>query len=73
MKTIITSHTQTDFDALASIIAATLLYPESVGVVPKQVSRNVSRFLSTHKTAFNLILPDEIDHDQVEKIGVGDT
>ena len=73
MKTIITSHTQTDFDALASIIAATLLYPESVGVVPKQVSRNVSRFLSTHKTAFNLILPDEIDHDQVEKLVVVDT
>ncbi len=70
---IITSHKQTDFDALASIIAATLLYPGSVGVVPKEVSRNVSRFLSTHKTAFNLILPQEIEHDKVQRLIVVDT
>lgn len=73
MKTIITSHKQTDFDALASIIAATELYPDSIGVVPKEVSRNVSRFLSTHKTAFDLILPNEVDHEQVEKLVVVDT
>lgn len=70
---IITSHKQTDFDALASIIAATLLYPGSVGVVPKEVSRNVGRFLSTHKTAFNLILPQEVQHDEVKKLIVVDT
>lgn len=72
MHTIITSHKQTDFDALASIIAATLLYPGSIGVVPKQVSRNVDRFLSTHKTAFDLILPNEVEHDRVEKLVVVD-
>jgi tRNA nucleotidyltransferase (CCA-adding enzyme) len=73
MHTIITSHKHTDFDGLASIIAATLLYPDSVGVVPKQVSRNVSRFLSTHKTAFNLILPNEVEPDRVKKLVVVDT
>lgn len=70
---IITSHKQTDFDALASIVAATLIYPGSVGVVPKEVSRNVNRFLSTHKTAFNLILPHEVQHDQVKRLVVVDT
>jgi tRNA nucleotidyltransferase (CCA-adding enzyme) len=70
---IITSHKQTDFDALASIIAATYLYPDSVGVVPKEVSQNVSRFLSTHKTAFNLILPHEIKADAVTRLIVVDT
>lgn len=70
---IITSHKQTDFDALASIVAATLIYPGSVGVVPKEVSRNVSRFLSTHKTAFNLILPQEVKHDEVTRFIVVDT
>lgn len=70
---IVTSHKQTDFDALASIIAATLLYPGSVGVVPKETSRNVSRFLSTHKTAFSLILPHEVEHDQVTRLIVVDT
>ena len=70
---IITSHKQTDFDALASIIAATYLYPDSVGVVPKEVSNNVSRFLSTHKTAFNLVLPNEIDAAEVSRLIVVDT
>lgn len=70
---IITTHKQTDFDALASIIAATLIYPGSVGVVPKEVSRNVKRFLSTHKTAFNLILPKEVQHDKVRRLIVVDT
>lgn len=70
---IVTSHKQTDFDALASIVAATLLYPGSVGVVPKETSRNVSRFLSTHKTAFNLILPHEVEHDKVTRLIVVDT
>ena len=73
MKTIITSHKQTDFDALASIVAATYIYPDSIGVVPKEVSSNVSRFLSTHKTAFDLILPKEVKHDQVERLVVVDT
>ncbi|MFV0436549.1 MAG: CBS domain-containing protein [Desulfopila sp.] len=70
---IVTSHKQTDFDALASIVAATLLYPGSVGVVPKQTSRNVSRFLSTHKTAFNLILPHEVEYDKISRLIVVDT
>ncbi len=70
---IITTHKQTDFDGLASIIAATCLYPGSVGVVPKDVGTNVSRLLSTHKTAFNLILPHEVDHDQVHRLIVVDT
>ena len=70
---IITTHKQTDFDGLASIIAATLLYPNSVGVVPKEVNQNVSHFLSTHKTAFNLVLPNEIDTNKVKRLVVVDT
>ncbi|CAG34858.1 CBS domain-containing protein [Desulfotalea psychrophila] len=72
-RQIITSHINTDFDALASIIGATLLYPGSIGVVPKMVNKNVSRFLSTHKSAFDLILPNEIDPEKVEKLIVVDT
>ncbi len=53
---IATTHKNTDFDGLASVIAATLLYPDCVGVVPKMTNKNVEQFLSTHKTAFNLIL-----------------
>jgi len=70
---IIATHRNTDFDALASVIAATLLYPDSVGVVSAAVNSNVAQFLSTHKTAFNLVLPNEVDYDKVEKLIVVDT
>lgn len=70
---IATTHKNTDFDALASVIAATLLYPNCIGVVPKMTNKNVEQFLSTHKTAFNLVLPNEIDHDKVSKLIVVDT
>ena len=70
---IITTHKNTDFDGLASVIAATLLYPGSIGVIPKAVNTNVERFLSTHKTAFNIILPHEVDHARVTRLVVVDT
>ncbi len=70
---IATTHKNTDFDGLASVIAATLLYPGCVGVVPKMTNKNVEQFLSTHKTAFNLILPNEVPHDEVKKLIVLDT
>ena len=70
---IVTTHKNTDFDALASVIAVTLLYPGSVGVIPKSVNTNVARFLSTHKTAFSLILPNEVNHEQVSRLTIVDT
>lgn len=70
---IATTHKNTDFDGLASVIAATLLYPGCVGVVPKMTNKNVEQFLSTHKTAFNLVLPQEIDHEKVTKLVIVDT
>ncbi len=70
---IATTHKNTDFDAVASVIGATILYPGCVGVIPKMTNRNVGQFLSTHKTAFDLILPDEVDYDKVKKLIVVDT
>jgi len=70
---IITTHKNTDFDGLASVIAGTILYPGAIGVVPKMVNKNIERFLSTHKTAFNIVLPNEIDHSQVKRLVVVDT
>jgi len=70
---IITTHRNTDFDGLASVIAATLIYPGAVGVIPTSVNNNVAQFLSTHKTAFNIILPNEVDHEKVDRLTVVDT
>ncbi len=70
---IVTTHRNTDFDGLASMIAITLIYEKSVAVCPKGVNPNVQRFLSIHKTAFKLILPNEVDHESVEQLIVVDT
>jgi nanoRNase/pAp phosphatase (c-di-AMP/oligoRNAs hydrolase) len=70
---IITTHKNTDFDGLASVIAGTLLYPGAVGVIPKMVNKNVEQFLNTHKTAFNIVLPNEIRFKDVKTLVVVDT
>lgn len=70
---VVTTHKNTDFDGLASVIAATLLYPGAVGVVPKMVNKNVEQFLSTHKTAFNIVLPGEVNPDDIDTLVTVDT
>ncbi|GAB7024574.1 CBS domain-containing protein [Salidesulfovibrio brasiliensis] len=45
---IITTHTGTDFDALASMVACTHLYSGSVGVLPDRVNPEVKQFLALH-------------------------
>ncbi|MGL1930543.1 MAG: CBS domain-containing protein [Desulfotalea sp.] len=72
-KKIVTTHMNTDFDGLASVIGATILFPGFVGVIPKMVNNNVSRFLATHKSAFDLIQPNEVVHSQIENLIVVDT
>jgi tRNA nucleotidyltransferase (CCA-adding enzyme) len=70
---IATTHRNTDFDGLASIIAATLVYPGTVAVCPKNVNPNVHRFLSLHKTSFDIILAGEVNLDAVTRLIVTDT
>lgn len=70
---IATTHRNTDFDALASMVAATLLHPGAIAVCPKNVNPNVHRFLSLHKTSLNLILASEIDLSTITRLIVTDT
>ena len=70
---IATTHKNTDFDGLASIIAATLIYPGAVAVCPRNVNPNVHRFLSLHKTAFNIVLAAEVNPEAVTRLVVTDT
>ena len=52
IKTIITTHKNTDFDAMASMVAAMMLYPEADPLIPKPLNPNVKAFLSLHKDVF---------------------
>ena len=48
------THRGADFDALSSIVAATLVYPGMMALCPNSLQPNVQRFISLHKTAFKL-------------------
>ncbi len=69
---IATTHRNTDFDAMASVIAATVLHPDAVPVLPKNVNPNVKKFINLHKHLFNIHTPDQIDMETVDKIIVVD-
>ena len=70
---IVTTHKNTDFDGFASVIAATVLFPESVAVLPKTLNPNVKAFLSIHKELFATRTPGDVDAKQVERLIVVDT
>lgn len=70
---IATTHKNTDFDAFASLIATTLLYPKVIPVIPKIVNPNVKAFLSMHKDLFEVVLAKEIDLSKATRMIVVDT
>jgi len=44
----IATHENTDFDALASLLAASKLYPQAVPVLPRRMNRNVQDFVTLY-------------------------
>ena len=61
---IVTTHKNTDFDGFASVVAATLLYPDAIPVLPKQLNPNVKAFLSLHKERVSIIITGEGVYEQ---------
>ncbi|MCC6544011.1 MAG: CBS domain-containing protein [Nitrospirae bacterium] len=67
---IITSHSNTDFDALAAMIAARKLYPEAKMIFPGTQEINVRNFISENQIEF--INMKEIQHDEVTRLIIVD-
>ncbi|MDF1590968.1 MAG: CBS domain-containing protein [Desulfobacterales bacterium] len=70
---IVTTHKNTDFDGLASLVAATLLYPGAVAVLPKIINPNIKAFLSIHKDLFSIHSIAECNMDAVDSLVIVDT
>ncbi|MGB9803755.1 CBS domain-containing protein [Desulfofundulus sp.] len=70
---IITTHTNTDLDALAAMVGAHKLYPEAVMVFPGKLSRNVEEFMALHKDALAVSSPRDIQLDKVRRVVLVDT
>ncbi|MBO8127936.1 MAG: CBS domain-containing protein [Peptococcaceae bacterium] len=70
---VITTHINTDFDGLASMVAAQKLYPDAELVLPGKLARNVEEFLALHKDALEVRKPSDIPLDAVKTLIVVDT
>ncbi|MBR9985951.1 MAG: CBS domain-containing protein [Desulfosarcina sp.] len=73
MTQIITTHKNADFDAFASLVAATLIYPDAVVAIPRTVNPNVRAFMSIHKDIFDYVDRWGIETGKVSRLIVVDT
>ena len=72
--TIITTHINADFDALASMLAAQKLYPDSMAVFPGSQEKNLRNFfIKSMVYLFNMIDIKDIDLASVKKLVLVDT
>lgn len=70
---VILTHEHTDFDALASLLAATLLYPDALPVLPRRMNRNVSNFLALYRNQFPFITYRDLPRGPVTRAILVDT
>lgn len=70
---IITTHTNTDMDALASMVAAQKLYPGAVMVFPGPLLKNVEEFMALHKDTLNVRTVRDIEPGLIERVILVDT
>lgn len=70
---VILTHEHTDFDALASMLAASLLYPDARPVLPRQLNRNVRSFLTLYRSRFPFITDREVPRGRVTRAILVDT
>lgn len=70
---IILTHEHTDFDALASLQGAALLFPAAIPLLPYQLNRNVNEFVTLYRNQFPFLHPRELPRSQVSRAILVDT
>lgn len=70
---VITTHTNADFDAIASLLGAWLLYPEAKPVLPATLNRNVRDFIILYENTFPFIRHTELGRATVTRLTLVDT
>ncbi len=73
-ETLITSHMNADFDAVASMLAAQKLYPDAVVLFPGSQEKNLRDFfISSMSYLFNMADAANIDFSTVKRLVIVDT
>lgn len=64
---VILTHEHTDFDALASMLGAALLFPDALPVLPRQLNRNVRDFLTLFRNHFPFLNDRDVPRQRVAR------
>jgi len=72
MKLIMT-HEQADLDALASMLGAHLLMPETFALLPRQINRNGREFLSKYGQELGFSSLSDLPHTDIKEVYLVDT
>ena len=72
MKVILT-HEQADMDALASQLAAWLLFPNALPLLPRNINRNGRRYLQTFGKDLPYITHEDLPREEIETLILVDT
>lgn len=70
---LILTHEHTDFDALASLLGAALLYPDHQAVLPRRMNRNVAEFVALYRAYLPFVAPGELPKRKIGRIVLVDT
>ncbi len=70
---IILTHEHTDFDGLASLLAAAKLYPGAIAVLPQQPNRNLREFLAVYWDALPFVRREELPRRRIDEAILVDT
>jgi len=72
MKLILT-HSNTDFDALASLLVASKLYPGAWPVLPQRMNRNLREFLAIYQRPMPFVKVENLPSEPITQIILVDT
>jgi tRNA nucleotidyltransferase (CCA-adding enzyme) len=70
---VIVTHTNTDFDAFASLLAARRLYPDARAALSGSLNRNVREFFRLHADELDVAETGTLDHGEIERLIVVET
>jgi tRNA nucleotidyltransferase (CCA-adding enzyme) len=69
----IVTHTNTDFDAFAAMLAARRLYPGAAVALSGSLNRNVRDFYRLHADELEIVEPSRLDLDAIKRLIVVET
>ncbi len=70
---VILTHEQADFDAIASLLGASLLNPEAYSVIPNNLNRNVNSFIHLYNTELPFITQNDLPSKKIDDVILVDT